>query len=156
MARRPVNALVLPYRERDGRYEFAIFNRADSDADFWQGISGGVEDDETPLQAAVRESAEEGGIPADASFTSLDTISSIPADNFRGHGWGPDVYVVHEHTFAVDVTGREITLSDEHTEYRWLPYDDAVRLLKHRSNRVALGELNRRLGAGNKTGSEGT
>ena len=51
MARAPFNVLVFPYRHVDhDQFEYALFKR--SDAGFWQGVSGGGEDDETPLQTA--------------------------------------------------------------------------------------------------------
>ena len=37
-----------------------------------QGIAGGGENDETPLQAAVRESWEEGGLFPETPFLQLD------------------------------------------------------------------------------------
>ena len=36
-------------------------------------------------------------------------------------------------------------LSSEHKEYRWVKYDEAMRLLKYDSNKTALWELNERL-----------
>lgn len=36
-------------------------------------------------------------------------------------------------------------LSSEHKEYRWVEYDEAMRLLKYDSNKTALWELNERL-----------
>ena len=38
-----------------------------------------------------------------------------------------------------------LVLSHEHAEYRWLPYEDAERLLRFDSNRTALWELNLRI-----------
>ena len=49
MARAPFNVLVFPYRLTNHGLEYAIFNRADAEEDFWQGLSGGGEDRETPL-----------------------------------------------------------------------------------------------------------
>ena len=145
MARAPINALVFPYRKKGDGYEFAIFNRSDCEEDFWQGISGGAEDDETPMEAAKRESWEEGRIDPDSPFTQLDSICSLPASNFRGTGWGDDVYVVHEYAFGVRVENQEIELSDEHKEYRWLSLDEAITTVKFQSNRHALGELSLRI-----------
>ena len=50
-----------------------------------------------------------------------------------------------EFSFGVAYHG-EIVLSDEHTGYRWLLYQDACEILKYDSNRTALWELNERLG----------
>jgi dihydroneopterin triphosphate diphosphatase len=57
MARAPFQVLVFPYRALDdGDFEFAVFSRAAYRC--WQGIAGGGEGEETPLQAAKRESLE--------------------------------------------------------------------------------------------------
>lgn len=55
MARMPLNVLVFPFRRRaEGVVDYVLFRRVD-DADFWQGVAGGVEDGETPLEAARRD-----------------------------------------------------------------------------------------------------
>jgi dATP pyrophosphohydrolase len=59
--------------------------------------------------------------------------------------WGAVTYVVVQKAFGVRLSGQEIVLSDEHTEYHWLQYDDAALLLRWDSNKTALCELNERL-----------
>ena len=150
MARAPLNVLVFPFRRRaDGLVEYALFRRAD-DAEFWQGVAGGVEDDETPMEAACRELLEETGIAARTeSWVTLDARGSVPAKVFRDWPrWGPEVFVVHKHSFGVAVTDTDrIGLSAEHTEWRWLDFEAASKLTRYDSDRTALWELNERLGA---------
>jgi len=145
MARAPFQVLVLPYcRRHDGTYVFAVFRRADDGS--WQGIAGGGEDDETPLAAAQREAWEEGGVPADATYVRLDTMASIAVTCFSETGhWGDDVYVIPEYCFGVDVGGAALRWSAEHTEIRWVSYDEAVQLARYDSNRIALWELYQRI-----------
>jgi len=90
---------------------------------------------------------EEAGIPRDALLVSLDAVASVPAIHFEDSKlWGPNVYVVTEHAFGVSVPdGLTIALSHEHSEHRWLAYEEAAKLLKWDSNRTALWELNERL-----------
>ena len=149
MARTPVNVLVLPYRRRaEGPAEYAIFLRADGSEPCWQGVAGGAEDVETPLEAARRELNEETGLsPAIDRWIALDTRGSVPASAFADwRQWGPETFVVHEHTFGVDVSdGHDVALSDEHGEFRWLAFGAASALLRYDSNRTALWELNERL-----------
>jgi dATP pyrophosphohydrolase len=150
MARRPLNVLVLPFRCGSGDLvEYAIFRRADDHTEFWQGVAGGVEDTEEPLEAARRELLEETGIDASAErWIPVDAKASVPAQVFRDwRTWGPKVFVVNEHAFGVDVAGCDVVrLSHEHVEHRWLGLEAASRLLRHDSNRTALWELNERLG----------
>jgi len=145
MARSPFNVLVYPYCQVGaGDFEYALLKR--SDAGFWQGISGGGEDDETPLEAAKRETHEETGIPPNSLFLRLDTVEYVPVTEFRdSHLWGEDVYVIPQYCFGVLAKDRELALSHEHTEYRWLMYEEARRLLEYDGNRTALWELAKRL-----------
>lgn len=145
MSRAPFNVLVLPYRQVGAdEFEYALFRR--SDAGFWQGVSGGGEDDETPLQAARREAQEEAGISPVLPFLALDTVESLPAVEFRSSVlWGEDVFVIPQYCFGVRVDSPDLVLSHEHTEYRWLPYAEARAMLKFDGNRTALWELNQRL-----------
>ena len=145
MTRAPFQVLVFPYRSvSDSGYEYAVFRRAD--LGFWQGIAGGGEDAETPLEAAKREAFEEGGIPRQSRFLPLDSTATIPVVDIAGYLlWGDDVSVVPEHCFGVEANGLEITLSHEHLDARWVVYAAARALLKYDSNKTALRELDLRL-----------
>jgi len=145
MVRAPFQVLVYPYRKVGvSEFEYALFRR--SDAGYWQGIAGGGEDDETPLEAARRETMEEAGLSAASEFLQLDTVLSNPVTEFRdSYLWGDEVYVIPQYCFGVLVEGAEIVLSPEHTECRWLDYQEAHGLLKWDGDRVALWELDRRV-----------
>ena len=145
MARQPVNVLVFPFRKNpDGEYEYSVFKRSDNP--IWQGISGGVEEGEDLVSAVKRECMEEANIPFSQNVYKLSTHNSIPAYIFYEHEkWGNKVYLVDEYHFAVDADGCEIKLSYEHTEYKWLSYDDARDILRFDSNKTGLYELHNRL-----------
>jgi dihydroneopterin triphosphate diphosphatase len=137
--------LIYPYcRIHEDRFEYAVFKRADEG--FWQGISGGGEDGESPLEAARREAFEEAGLAPDLDFLQLDTVDSIPVTFYRDSQlWGDDVYVVPQYCFGVRADHQVITLSWEHTEYCWLPYEEARARVKYDGSKTALWELDRRL-----------
>ena len=140
--RAPFQVLVIPFHQTASTLKFAVLRR--SDADYWQFVAGGGEDGETPIQAAQRETKEEVGITGD--LTQLDSLSTVPKDSFAAaDSWGENVYVIPEHCFAVHASNADICLSPEHTEFQWLSYEKAYRLLKWDSNRNALWELNQRL-----------
>jgi len=145
MARAPFQVLVFPYHQRkDGTYAFAVFRRADDP--YWQGIAGGGEGDETPLQAAQREAFEEAGIPPNAPFLTLTTLASVPVTCFReSYLWGKHVYVIPEYTFGVHWSSEHMVVSSEHTTVQWISYTEAARMLRYDSNRVALWELHQKL-----------
>lgn len=140
--RQPINVIVFPYIIENNRLLYCIFRR--SDMPIWQAISGGVEDNEIPLEAAKRECYEEAGIEDNHEFIELDSEASIPADIFKQSHWG-NIYVIKEKSFGVSVHSKDIKLSHEHTYYEWLSFDEAYERLRFDSNKVALWELNKRL-----------
>lgn len=143
MKRQPIQVLVIPFRKHGDSFQFGIFKR--SDAKYWQFIAGGADDTETPVQAAIRESFEEAGI-SNANVIVLDTISSMPANIFRDwKQWPKGTYIVKEFSFCVEVSVENFILSNEHSEYRWCSFDEALNLLKWDSNKTALWELFQRI-----------
>lgn len=74
--------------------------------------------------------------------------SAVPKSDFRAAGlWPADLYVVRKHYFAAEVpaAGSEITVSREHSEVRWLGYEEAYATLSYEDDRTALWELDARI-----------
>lgn len=142
--RAPYQVLIFPYIIINNSIQYAIFNR--SDFKYWQGLAGGGEDGETHIESAKREAFEEAGIINDCPYIELDSISSLPVESVVGKFlWGEDIYVIKEYSFGVKVPTKDISLSKEHLNYKWLCFEEAVMLLKWDSNKTALWELNKRL-----------
>ncbi|MCB2341083.1 NUDIX hydrolase [Clostridium estertheticum] len=129
--RAPYQVLVFTYYISNKGIEYAIFHR--SDADYWQGIAGGGEDGETV-------------IPNNSLYMKLDTVTSMPTEGFedRVH-WDENIYVINENCYGVNVIDKQLKLSHEHTEYKWVNYKNAISCLKWDGNKTALYELNKRL-----------
>jgi dATP pyrophosphohydrolase len=145
MARAPFNVLVYPYhKSREGELLYALLKR--SDEGWWQTIAGGGEGDETPEQAARREASEEGGISEEFALLELSTVIPVPVTAFEeSQLWGDDVYVIPKYCFGVRLRDTTLAISSEHSEYRWLRYDEAQRLIRYDGERTALWELHSRL-----------
>jgi dATP pyrophosphohydrolase len=149
MARAKFQVLVIPYIIQNSQVKYAMFLRADMK--IWQFIAGGGEDDETPIEAAKRESNEEADIDYNMPYYSLDTCCSIPAEIFNNTDrsrWGESCFVIPEFSFAVNVNDENFNLSNEHTKYNWVDYESAMNVLKYDSNKTALYELNERIKKG--------
>lgn len=141
--RAPFQILAIPYR-RGAEPAYCVLHR--SDLDQWQFVAGGGEDDETPLEAAVREISEETGIITD-SVIELTSMAYVPAnvisERYRQY-WAKNTYVLPEYHFAFECVS-ELKLSHEHIGCEWLSFDDAMSRLTWDSNKTALYELRCRL-----------
>ena len=97
-----ISSINISLYKIDDSIQYAIFNR--SDYGYWQGIAGGGEDGEIPIESAKREAFEEAGITRECSYIQLDSVSSLPVEDVvGGFLWGDDVYVIKEFSFGVKV-----------------------------------------------------
>lgn len=141
--RQPHQILAFPYKKDEtGHYLYGVFTRV-GDIPRYQGIAGGVEDDETFLEACQREAFEEAGISKNAPVVQLKSTCTIPVPFVtKTFLWGADTYLIYEHAFGIDATNENICLSLEHTKMEWLSYEEAMNKLTWDSNKNALWELN--------------
>ena len=143
--RKPHQILAFPYKIENGKIMYAIFKRSDKQGT-WQGIAGGVEDNESYIEACKREANEEANISYKAKVVELESICTIPVTKVtKEFIWGDDVCLVHEHCFGIDATDESIEISTEHADFKWCNYEDAQKLLRYDSNKNALWELNYKL-----------
>ena len=136
--------LIIPFKREKEIIKYGIFKREDMGV--YQAVSGGGEDGETVMESAKREFFEETGLRKD-NFILLDSISSVPACCFSASKvWGPKTYVVREYAFGVEISRTDkILLSDEHSSFKFINYEKALKKLKWDSNVTALYELNERI-----------
>ncbi|KKQ81452.1 MAG: dATP pyrophosphohydrolase [Parcubacteria group bacterium GW2011_GWF2_38_76] len=141
--RSPFQVLIFPFIKEGANYLYAVFCR--EDMGIWQGIAGGGEGDEKPIEAAKREAYEEAGINKSYNFIRLSSMTTIPAENIHGLIWGKDIVMIPEFSFGVEVSNKELKTSHEHIDYHWLPLKESIRKLRYDSNKSALWELDYRL-----------
>ena len=141
--RSPYQILVFPFYRQNNELLYALFKR--SELKVWQGIAGGGEEGETPIETATREAYEEAGISPKSKMIQLSSVASIPVVNISGFIWGEDVLVIPEFSFGVGLTSKTIKIGHEHSTYQWFTYEEAMKELNWDSNRTALWELNYRI-----------
>lgn len=112
------NALIF---NSDGK--FLLVKRADTDeyfAGFWELPGGGVDGDETPQKSLEREVFEECGLSITIGQPLCVHIFTLKNDTIK----------VTEITFLCKLQnpGQEVTLSFEHSEYKWVTKEDIERL----------------------------
>ncbi len=111
--------------------EFLVLRRAPERLGYWSLVSGGLEPDETPVEAAQRELFEEAGLEAEVRALPITLTYSLlddpPAIRAR---YGPGIETVTVHAFVVEAPeGWEPVLDAEHDLHRWCELDAALELL---------------------------
>lgn len=82
----------------------------------WEFPGGNIEWGELPEKAAARECKEETGItPKEISFLGITSATYKKEENEKH-----SIYLVYSGKCIEDV----VTLSEEHTEYRWLTLEE--------------------------------
>lgn len=145
-AKRPVSVLVVLH---DPQLDVLLLERA-AHPGYWQSVTGSLEADETPRQAAWREVAEETGLVVprhDLRDWHLTNRFEIFAE-WRAR-YGPGVTHNTEHVFSLCVPreSRIVLQPDEHRAYRWLPWRSAAAACFSWTNRDAILMLGLAAGA---------
>ncbi|MDG6881265.1 Dihydroneopterin triphosphate pyrophosphatase [Phocoenobacter uteri] len=107
------------------------------DPDFWQSVTGTIEDNETPFQTALREVKEETGIDIVAQNLSLyDTKKRFKFEIFPQfrYKYAPNVTHFTEHWFLLGLEQEIEPILTEHLAFQWLNINDAMQLTKSPNN----------------------
>ena len=137
--RRPESVLVVVYAE-DGQ---VLLLRRVSPFDFWQSVTGSLDHSESHSDPARRELCEEPGLTDEGSLVDTGTCRTFTIDPRWRHRYAPGVSENVEHewryrlTRAVDITFDPT----EHSEWQWVPLDEAIDRVWSWTNREALEDL---------------
>ena len=126
----------IAYR-RTPHPEFLLLKRISERGSFWQPVSGGLES-ESLLEGALRELEEETAITRSSILTIHEDIHTFVMRSDTGE--------TTEHVFAFEVDPEvqvsiEHNIYPEHSEFRWVTFDEAISLLKWENNKDALRKL---------------
>lgn len=99
----------------------------------WCYIGGGIEEEETAIEAVYREIAEETGITELVLYSSnqFDQIFS-PQENY--------IYIAPVFVGFVHQE-QPVILNDEHSEYQWLPFTQAKEVVSLPGNAEVLQSI---------------
>jgi len=95
--------------------------------EYWQPVTGGIEQGEDHITACLREIKEETGVVVEP-----DNVKLL-LDGYRVYSDEKDL---HKTIFLTQTTGVEVILSDEHIDYTWAEPSEVMALLLWGSNRV--------------------
>lgn len=95
----------------------------------WQGVAGKIEKDETATQTVIRELEEETGKKPVKMFVADHIASFYDARKDR-------IQMVP--IFGIEVENSEVQLSEEHSEYKWVSFEEALILLTWKGQKEGL------------------
>ncbi|MRS16164.1 dihydroneopterin triphosphate diphosphatase [Enterobacteriaceae bacterium RIT691] len=139
--KRPVSVLVVIYAQDTKRV--LMLQRCD-DPDFWQSVTGSLEEGETAEQAAVREVKEEVAIDvAVESLPLIDCQRTVEFEIFTHlrHRYAPGIERNTESWFCLVLPHERSVEISEHLAWRWVSATEAAALTKSWSNRQAIEEF---------------
>lgn len=126
-----INCIVFKPEGID--YKFLVLKRREDKGGFWQSVTGGVKEGENEIIALKRELKEETGISEYRKLINLRYSYSFSL---------PHLGELMENVYAVEVSPHiEIILSPEHTEYRWVDFEEALSLIKYETNKEGFRKI---------------
>lgn len=137
----PESVLVVIYASDSGRV--LMLQRRD-DPEFWQSVTGSLEDGESPEQTARREVMEEIGIDIlSENLTLQDCDRCVEFEIFAHmrYRYAPGVTQNKEHWFSLALPEERDVVLTEHYAYRWLDKPAAAAFTKSPSNQLAIEEF---------------
>ena len=137
--KRPVSVLVVIYAQDTKRV--LMLQRRD-DPEFWQSVTGSLEEGETAPQAAAREVKEEVAIDvAREQLTLKERTVEFEIFSHLRHRYAPGTERNTESWFCLALPHEREIVFTEHLTYRWVNAADAAALTKSWSNRQAIEEF---------------
>lgn len=131
---------VILYRRGNSRQiEILVLRNAKHRT--WGFAKGRAERDESPLQAALREVAEETGI--ESIDLDPEFVATIAYRVATGAGASHEKLVV----YFLGETNDDAVVSDEHDSIRWVAITEARRLIPHANLRSVLDRAEARIDA---------
>jgi len=137
--RRPESVLVVVHSD-DAQ---ALLLKRGKPFDFWQSVTGSLQAGESHEQAAVRELCEETGFTDEGilEFTGVSRQFAIDPRWRKRFAPGIVENVEFEWRYRVPQPMDIRIDGKEHTEYRWLPIEEAIDTVWSWTNRDALRSL---------------
>ena len=135
--RMPHSALTVVYNQSG---QVLVMQRND-DPEFWQSVTGTLEQGEKPCETARREVLEETGIDITQSVYQLIDCHKINTYEIRDrwkHRYPPNTPYNTEHVFAVAVADDQGIVLTEHSDYLWLDKQSAMQKVWSDTNREAI------------------
>lgn len=125
----PVIIQSIIYRINNQQPEVLLLKRSKERGDFWNVVNGTLESDESVKGCRERELFEEAGIK-----DVLDWSGEINRFSFKYQD-----YIIVVLVYAAKVKkNQEVIINNEHTEYKWLKFSEAIKMVKFDDDKKGL------------------
>ena len=133
----PIKVQGVMYSKNNDKIEYLIIKRSEKDGGFWQGVTGTLEEGEKLKECLIREIKEELGI------VNINKISEIEEIIQWAKKTG---FMITEYVFSVELDRNiNVTLSEEHDDYKWCDFNEAYQWLGKDNNKNTLKMINEKL-----------
>ena len=122
-----------------------LLHRKPERGNFWQPITGSIEDGETPIETARREIAEETGNPGEPDPLNLEQSFMIESQYLAARYAAP--IIASEVGFVAQLPASATIHidADEHDAFGWFTFGEAYERIRWSDDREALERLEARL-----------
>ena len=135
----------IVFRKTSNNLEFLLLKRIPEKGGFWQPVCGGLEkEDNSKLDGAYRELLEEANISKKYIIRVLEEIFTFEIT--KHYLTGEPIPAVKEYVYGFEVHPETVISIDnniyiEHEEFRWVGFEEALKLLKWENNKQAFEKL---------------
>lgn len=136
MVRREFSAGAVVFR-RAGEKTFYLILHYHFKGDYWDFPRGNIEKGETAQQAAKREIKEETGI------NEFKFVEGFAEKSEWFYQWKGERIFKQAKYFLAETKTKDVKISGEHVEHKWLEFDDAVKRLTYENSKRILGAAHR-------------
>lgn len=114
--------------------EYLLLSRVDKNPEYWEFPKGHQENNETDMGTLRRELKEECGI------IEFELINNFVGENkYISSSTGNTRIIL---LYLIKIQNNAILVSEEHNKYKWLNFNDAMKMLNHETWRKILTDAN--------------
>ena len=123
------------FRQNNNDLEFLLLKRASNEKypGIWQMVTGSIKENEKAYETAIREIKEETGLTPE-KFWVVPNVNSFydPKNDL----------ICQVPVFAAEVkTNVNVTISEEHSEFKWTSLNEARKLLAWKGQRLSVDTI---------------
>jgi dATP pyrophosphohydrolase len=123
-------ASLVAVRKTEARYEVLLLKRTQTLIGEWCQVAGSIEEGEAAWQTALRELEEETGLQPNALYSADTCEQFYEADR--------DAITIAPVFVAFIDRAATVTLNHEHSEYRWVSFEEAIEMVAFGGQRRVL------------------